>query len=204
MYPAKPGFIVGFHGCDKTLRNSIVKGKALLKISNNLYDWLGNGIYFWENNQQRALEFAKDLQKNPRGSTIIKKPAVLGAVIDMGFCLDLLDTAYLQLVSESHRTLTESFKILGLPVPENKRVGNSGDFLLRFLDCAVIENLHLQRKKKSFPAFDSVRAVFTEGRPLYDGAGFNEKNHIQLCILNPNCIKGYFIPRAADNNFEMP
>jgi hypothetical protein len=61
MYPAKPGLIVGFHGCDKTWRDEIVKGKTSLEISNNLYDWLGNGIYFWENNQQRALEFAKEL-----------------------------------------------------------------------------------------------------------------------------------------------
>ena len=30
---------------------------------------------------------------------------------------------------------------------------------------------------------------------LYDGAGFLDKTHIQICIRNPNCIKGYFIPR---------
>ena len=23
----------------------------------------------------------------------------------------------------------------------------------------------------------------------------NKKNHIQICIRNPNCIKGFFIPR---------
>lgn len=122
----------------------------------------------------------------------------------MGFCLDLLDSEYLKLVLDSHISLVESFKILELPVPENKRVGNSKDFLLRFLDCAVIENLHLQRKNKSLPEFDSTKGVFVEGRPLYDGAGFNDKNHIQLCIRNPNCIKGYFIPRGADNKFEIP
>jgi len=32
------------------------------------------------------------------------------------------------------------------------------------------------------------------------GAGFKEKNHIQICVRNRNCIKGYFLPRekAAD------
>ena len=33
--------------------------------STNKYDWLVNGIYFWENNQKRALEYPKFLQKNP-------------------------------------------------------------------------------------------------------------------------------------------
>lgn len=34
--------------------------------------------------------------------------------------------------------------------------------------------------------------MFTEGKPLYPGAGFHEKSHIQICVRNPNCIKGYF------------
>lgn len=43
--------------------------------------------------------------------------------------------------------------------------------------------------------FDSVRGVFTEGGPAFEGAGLFEKSHIQVCIRNPNCIKGFFIPR---------
>jgi len=30
-----------------------------------------------------------------------------------------------------------------LLLPENKRIGNNNDLLLRYLDCAVIETLHL-------------------------------------------------------------
>ena len=65
-------------------------------------------------------------------------------------------------------------------------------------------NLHLQRKLNSLAEFDSVRGVFVEGNPLYEGAGFHHKNHIQICIRNPNCIKGYFLPRAIDNRFKIP
>jgi len=36
--------------------------------------------------------------------------------------------------------------------------------------------------------------MFPEGKELYKGAGFREKNHIQLCVVNPNCIMGYFEP----------
>ncbi len=178
MYPTKAGLLIGFHGCDKAICDKIVNGKISLNPSENLYDWLGNGIYFWENNQQRALEFAKELKETNRGN--INKPAVVGAIIDMGYCLDLLDTEYLKLVSDSHTTLLQTYQFLGIKMPTNKSVGNSKDLLLRDLDRAVIENLHQQRALNNLTAFDSVRGVFIEGKPLYDGAGFHEKNHIQI------------------------
>jgi len=43
--------------------------------------------------------------------------------------------------------------------------------------------------------FDSTRGVFTEGGPAFEGAGLFEKSHIQICIRNLNCIKGFFLPR---------
>ncbi len=66
MYPAKPGLLIGFHGCDETVRDKIVTDQGILFDSTNDYDWLGNGVYFWENNRQRALAFAENLQKHPQ------------------------------------------------------------------------------------------------------------------------------------------
>ena len=57
-----------------------------MKPSENTYDWLGHGIYFWEHNYQRALEWA---QQSPK----VEHPAVIGAVIDLGYCLNLTDSA---------------------------------------------------------------------------------------------------------------
>jgi hypothetical protein len=135
---------------------------------------------------------------------VIKTPAVLGAVIDMGFCLDLLDTEYLLLVKESYQVLKDSFETMGVDLPVNKKVKSSNDLLLRRLDCAVIENLHIQRERHNYKTFDSVRGVFVEGNELYPGAGFNEKNHIQICIRNPNCIKGFFLPHSQNTDWEIP
>lgn len=205
MYPAKPGLIIGFHGCDKKIRDAIISDKSSLKTSNNDYDWLGHGMYFWENNQQRALDFARALKKNPRpGKDIIKTPAVLGAVIDMGFCLDLLDTEYLVLARESYQSLKDSCDTLGIELPVNKKMQGSNDLLIRRLDCSVIENLHRQRELNNYKSFDSVRGVFVEGQELYPGAGFNEKNHIQICIRNPNCIKGFFLSRTQNIDWAIP
>ncbi|SEN71288.1 hypothetical protein SAMN05216436_12069 [bacterium A37T11] len=80
-------------------------------------------------------------------------------------------------------------------MPVNLKGKSTSDLLIRNLDCSVIENLHDMRKESDFSPFDSARGVFVEGNELYPGAGFHEKNHIQICIRNPNCIKGFFLPR---------
>ena len=173
-----------------------------MKKSNNDYDWLGNGFYFRENNMLRAKQFAEEKQK--RNPNKIKEPAVLGAFIDLGYCLDLLDSTYLSLLKEFYFLLIETYENLGKKIPMNESVGDSFDLLLRNLDCAVIESVHTFNKNNDKQEFDSVRGVFWEGDDLYPNAGFKEKNHIQICVRNPNCIKGFFIPREFDSKFSIP
>jgi hypothetical protein len=202
MYSKCRNIIIGFHGCDKSVRDEIIAGKSFMKKSNNDYDWLGNGFYFWENNIQRAKHFAEEKQK--RNPNKITEPAVLGAFIDLGYCLDLLDSSYLSLLKEFYSLLKETYENQGTDIPINQPVGNSFDLLLRNLDCAVIESVHIFNKDEDKQEFDSVRGVFWEGNDLYPNAGFKEKNHIQICVRNPNCIKGFFIPREYDSKFIVP
>ena len=89
-------------------------------------------------------------------------------------------------------------------MPENLPLVKNGDLIRRYLDCAVIETIHEFYKETNRPQFDSVRGVFFEGKELYKNAGFKEKNHIQIALRNPNCIKGYFIPREMDYNHPKP
>lgn len=207
MYSKRTGLILGFHGCDESVRDKIVSGEVSgLDPSNNDYDWLGNGIYFWENNYIRALNFAKFLKDNrPHNKKQeIFKPAVVGAVIDLGFCLDLLDSEYLNLLKAGYKLLKDSKEKYGLKIPENTSLKKDGDLIVRRLDCAVIETIHQFNFDRKKPEFDSVRGVFFEGDVLYENAGFNEKNHIQIAIRNPNCIKGYFLPRGLDPRYPKP
>lgn len=197
MYSRRSGLILGFHGCDKSVRDRIVSEKGVvLNKSENEYDWLGHGIYFWENNHERALKFAEELRDNPpKGkSNLIKEPAVIGVVLDLGHCLDLLDSKHLDVLKVAYDYLCDSNIKHGLKLPENK-VTESGELLVRNLDCAVIETAHALNKRLGKDDYDSVRGVFIEGRDLYENAGFKEKNHIQIAVRNQNCIKGFFIPR---------
>jgi hypothetical protein len=51
------------------------------------------------------------------------------------------------------------------------------------------------------PPVDTIRGVFTEGQPVYPGAGFDEKTHVQIVVRNPFCIKGVF--RVPPEQLEL-
>ena len=200
MYSTHPGLVLGFHGCDESIVQKVLTGEEPLKRSVNNYDWLGHGIYFWENSASRAIEFATHLQKYSNHSKEkITKPAVIGAVINLGYCLDLLDFDNLQLLKRSFQMMRKLSK--SSDFPQNKSIGGIGDLLLRELDCAVIETLHTMKEDSHQLPFDFVRGVFFEGEELYPNAGFRDKDHIQICVRNPNCIKGFFMPRKLDGDY---
>ena len=72
--------------------------KRCLQESKNAHDWLGHGIYFWENNPKRALDWAKFMSKHPTFKGRVKEPFAIGAIIDLGNCLDLTEAASLGIV----------------------------------------------------------------------------------------------------------
>ena len=166
--------------------------------STNEYDWLGSGVYFWEANPLRGLEFARELLVRRRGKpSEIIEPYVVGAVIKLGFCLDLMSSAGVQAIRSAHASLQTVCNEAKLELPKN-RLGT--DLLLRELDCAVINHFHKAREMGGLPQFDTVRAVFIEGDRIYRDSGFFEKTHIQICVRNPACIKGVF--RVPDDQLQ--
>ena len=92
MYSARSGLILGFHGCDASLVPQLLNGTTKLKDSTNKYDWLGHGVYLSDNSPSRAMAFAEFLRDNPgKSRKPIKDPAVIGVILNLGYCLDLLD-----------------------------------------------------------------------------------------------------------------
>jgi hypothetical protein len=192
IYQFPSSFVLGFHGCDEAVGEAVLRGEiSHLKSSENDYDWLGTGIYFWEGNPQRALEFATARAKsNFKQGSKIKTPFVIGAILNMGRCLDLRDSTSLCEVREAYDLLQLAVTSKGLSIPKN--LGR--DMKLRKLDCAVINFLHDRREGLGWSLYDTVRADFWEGADLYPGAGFREQDHIQICVRNTDSILGYFRP----------
>ena len=200
MYSSRSNILIGFHGCDESARDLLLTKPKNVKISEKPFDWLGHGFYIWENNYDRALEWAKDKQKKGK----IKKASVIGVVFTLDYCLDLMDSEFIKMLSIYYELMEKDFASIGKELPKNKDVKEDEhkDLLIRELDCAVIQYLHQKIKeaiKKDrntlLREFDSARGVFTEGGPAFPGAGIQKKSHIQICIRNMDCIKGFFLPR---------
>lgn len=179
--------VIGYHGCDDAVaRRVLLQGKKL-KQSENDHDWLGRGIYFWEHGPQRAYEWAQHLKR-------IKKPAVLGALINLGNCFDLLDTTHTQLLAALFPLYRQACEETDTPIPVNRpaKGEDPDDLILRHLDCAVINWCldFLEEEEKQH--YHTVRCLFSEGAPVFEGSKILAKSHIQIAVRDETAIFGYF------------
>jgi hypothetical protein len=195
--------VVGFHGCDRAVGERVLLGRGSLKPSANPYDWLGEGIYFWEHSERRALQWAQE--QVGRGK--VREPFVLGAYIHLGRCLDLTDTELTSRLSDFYDDYVRTMKNVDQTLAENKPgKGGGDDLLVRFLDCAVL-NLGLsaldQTAGDGGVYFQTVRGVFVEGPPAYPGAAIRTKTHVQICVRDPASILGFFKPVGYNSPEEL-
>src|SRR5882762_159468 len=110
--------VIGYHGCDAAVAARVLDRRIRLKLSTNPFDWLGHGIYFWEHGPRRAYEWAME-QMQFSGVKVVQ-PAVLGARIDLGVCLDLLDTANTTTLGRLFAQFRRAIRDQGLPLPKNR------------------------------------------------------------------------------------
>ena len=146
-------FVLGYHGCDQAIITDVLAGKQDLRVSRNDYDWLGNGIYFWEDSYQRAFQWALQSER-------VTHPGVIGAVINLGHCLNLLDVEHLETVRIAYHTLERTAVLADTPMPVNR----GAKFKDRKLDCAVIETLHQMREEENLEPYQTVRGFLSKAR----------------------------------------
>lgn len=188
MHKLSTTFVLGYHGCDRAVGEKLLDNEPF-ELSENDYDWLGSGIYFWEANPDRAFDWAKQQAKRKTTREVPFEPFVVGAVIDLGFCLDLISSNGIAALRQAHEDLVATAEEVHFELPIN---AGGDDLLLRRLDCAVINYLHAVREEQGQSAFDTVRGVFTEGPRLYANSGFRSKTHIQVCVRSRDMVKGVF------------
>ncbi len=186
-----PRLVVGYHGCDRTTADRVLRGGAL-KPSQNPWDWLGHGIYFWEQSIERAWEFAHEQQQ--RGG--VNKPAVIGAYLHLGRCFDLTDRWATKELGAWHLRCEAVARAAGTVLPVN-RAAQPGDhdLLLRNLDCAVLNfAMSSADRREGGTHFQTVRGVFVEGDPAFPGSRIYGKTHVQVAVRDPSVVLGYFLP----------
>ena len=122
----QPFQIIGYHSCDKEIGLKVLNGEIDLKPSENTWDWLGGGVYFWEQNPQRALQYATESARGKQFNKVkIETPFVLGAIIQLGNCLNLIESESLAILEESYKGLKQVYEELNKKLPENKGITES-------------------------------------------------------------------------------
>lgn len=108
---------------------------------------------------------------------------MVGALLQLGNCLDLLDTDHtrrLAAFATQHVTGGATF-------PEN-------DGAKRLADCALI-NDYCDRMERLGTPVHTVRGLFQEGEPVMRGSAILLENHIHIVARAPDAIVGLFKPR---------
>jgi hypothetical protein len=169
--------VLGYHGCAVAFAETLLRGElpiAQWQPSQNPYDWLGHGIYFWEHAPERAREWGEG--------------GVIGAVIQLGRCLDLTDVRYMDLLASAYQATKKSYRQQKRKLPRNQ-AGR------RELDCLIINTLVAAQDQVS--RFQTVRGPFLEGRRVFPGSGIFRESHVQIAVRDLACILGVFRPNLS-------
>jgi hypothetical protein len=171
--------VVGYHGTRIDRAEAAIASGEFLPSEND-YDWLGHGVYFWEFAPGRAWQWAQAKYGN--------EAAVITAQIELGYCLDLSDVHYTQALQDAYDGLREAYIRTGATLPANKGKAHC-------LDCLVINYV----TKYLLPECETVRAAFLEGDPIYSGSRLLSQSHIQLVVRDQARIRSGFkmIPKEA-------
>jgi hypothetical protein len=179
--------VIAYHGCDALVAERLLHGEPFKKSQND-YDWLGEGIYFWEYGADRALKFAHDQKRRNK----VQTPAIVGALLQLGRCFDLMDTRFTDELPLAFDMLKKLHEAQHRPLPAN--AGKTPDKLLRHRDCAVLNFYLSWLIQNRGDAYDTVRCGFVEGPPAFDGSGIRHRSHVQIAVRNPACVIGVFRP----------
>jgi len=182
--------VLGYHGCNTPdsveFARRLFDGTASVaewQPSDNPYDWLGRGIYFWEHAPERARRWAGE------------DGSVIGAVIQLGRCFDLTDVRYTGLLRAAYDEVVDWHQNQGLELPKNE----GRDWKLRKLDSLVVNQLMDTMDDESISGgeafrFQTVRCPFEEGEVAFPGSMLKTQTHVQISVRDPSCILGVFRP----------
>ncbi|MGB8700868.1 MAG: hypothetical protein WCD18_15750 [Thermosynechococcaceae cyanobacterium] len=165
--------IYGYHGTTTAkAMNILTQG---FRASDNDYDWLGTGIYFFQDAPLRAEQWAT--QQYP------ENPAVIRALIRLDNCIDLFDIGWQPGLKNLYNSFVEQYRGTNRPLPTQ----NPDRSKAHRLDCAFF-NYSIEFISLAGQTVDSVRAAFMEGDRLFPNSAIFDLAHVQIAIRNPALI----------------
>jgi len=169
-----PRTVIAYHGCSRVTAETILTENRFVP-STNAYDWLGEGVYFWEYAPFRALDWA--ILRCARSG---QEPAVVGAKIHLGNCLNLLDT-------QNSKGLIEGYKLVDVDSGPEKMPKNT-DRGAHFLDRLVVDAYCRSIGSANKQRYQTVRGCYPEGTPIFPGSKLLSLTHVQIAVRDAACI----------------
>jgi hypothetical protein len=161
---------IGYHGTSAAAAQRILASG--FEISRNEYDWLGDGAYFFQDVESRALDWARD--------RFGSQAAVVGAEIDLDDCMDLLNVRWHAVIRQAYSDLVRGLG--GDPQLLPRQTSGA-----HRLDRAVINRTVATLQERGI-AVRTVRAAFVEGEPLFAGSALWSQAHVQIAVRDPAAI----------------
>ncbi|MEX1042746.1 MAG: hypothetical protein WDZ51_19080 [Pirellulaceae bacterium] len=173
--------VVGYHGTKLSTARKIINREKSFNPSENSDDWLGHGVYFWEYAPQQAHWWAK---RQSAKSNWDEPIAILGSMIRLGFCFDLMDPYNVDEIKQYRETAEAT----GQRVEDNA-------FHRKYLDCAVFQYAFAAIEAEQDHKVDSARAVYVPAKPdrVWARSWISKNAHIQICVRNQACILGTWL-----------
>ncbi|MBW4620578.1 MAG: hypothetical protein KME17_14640 [Cyanosarcina radialis HA8281-LM2] len=170
--------VYGYHGTSQAQAASILKNG--FQSSDNDYDWLGTGVYFFQDAPIRAREWAR--KRHP------ENPAVICALIRLENCIDLLDINWFPQLKNVYNLFVQQYESTDRPLPKQ----NPDRSKAHRLDCAFF-NFTIQLLSSQGQAIAGIRAVFVEGKQIFPNSAIFDLAHVQIVIKNPNLIQECYL-----------
>lgn len=171
-----------------------IQQSGSMSPSENNYDWLGHGIYFWQAAPVRAWIWKRfeALPKRSRASAADAVVLEYELALNTDECLDLLDIRW-------HDVLEK----LGLMVPGVWRRQGVTDEVIKkrlqrnarlaqpqkhYLDCAAVNTVCTYLEHIESIRITCVRGAFQCLDRLYPYSAFRRGDHVEVAIRDPKLI----------------
>ena len=184
--------VTGYHGTLLSSAEALARREFDPSKESTRPRWLGEGLYFFEDNYSLAAFYAQKRQIKHQ-----KPGAVLKATIHLSACLDLSQEFGQRLARQAHTLMRQEGKVGTEAGPKQKplevykgqiRAGYGGewkDYGVNALDHAVIERAVEVARDLHGLNFDTVRGLFLDGGELYDTSWLYDLAHVSVVVRKP-------------------
>ena len=166
--------VLGYHGTSRA--NAIRILNDGFRVSSNDYDWLGEGVYFFQDAPLRASQWAKEQYP--------EEPVVIRALIRLDNSIDLFDIKWFATLRAAYQSFKTKYERNNLPLPSQNPTRSKA----HRLDCEFFDYI-TQLLLSQDEQVETIRAVFVEGESIFPNSAIFDLAHVQIAVRNTVLIQ---------------